>query len=182
MLRYFNHLLLILLVLHSCATGKRYQKYGADTFNEAQTQQLGLGNITEVKFKNIDGSMSTAARMYTDYGKWHDAIKIKGFISTFIWKDVKLLSSSDKLFTVYTSGIETMDDYYSSIMILHEDNTDALATDSPLRKELVELFEGRLRSIKNDEFYRDFWKFDDPKYYRDLYNQKKNRDYHEVLY
>lgn len=73
-------------------------------------------------------------------------------------------------FHVYTSGIETVDEYYSSIMIVDENNVDALASDSPFRQDLIRLFENRLKDIKSEAFYRAFWNFEDPKRYRELYN------------
>lgn len=160
----------LMLCTVSCGTGYKLGKN--DTVDATFTimQQLGLARVTEVKFKKIDGSMTTVARMYTDHGPWHDAVKVEGYIPTFIWKDVKLLSDKDMRFHVYTSGIETVDEYYSSIMIVDENNVDALASDSPFRQDLIRLFENRLKDIKSEAFYRAFWKFEDPKRYRELYN------------
>lgn len=182
MIRYFIDccFLFLLLCTVSCTAARKAQHSAKIVSGLAVGQQLGLDDVTEVKFTKIDGSMSTAARMYTDYGPWHEAVKVEGYISTFIWKDRKLLSSHDKLFTIYTSGIETMTDYYSSILIVDESKTDMLSVDSPFREELIALFEERLKNIKNEEFYRAFWKFHDPKHYRALYHSKRSRD--DVLY
>ncbi|MBE8715119.1 hypothetical protein [Sphingobacterium hungaricum] len=128
-------------------------------------------DLTEVKFFEIYGAMATTGLMYEKFGKWDQADLVQKKYPLFTWTFVKLFEHSDEKFTVYTYGMETEDDYYSSIFIENMDGEDMLGDES-YRDEFIDLFDGKLdKETDNDQFFEEYWRFSNPKRYKELYGE-----------
>lgn len=146
------------------------RSYEVDT-NSDLGRTFQSSDLTEVKFFEIYGAMATTGLMYEKFGKWDQAHLIQKKYPLFTWTFVKLFEHSDEKFTVYTYGMETEDDYYSSIFIENMDGEDMLGDES-YRDDFIDLFEDKLsKETDSDDFFKAYWRFSNPKRYKELYGE-----------
>ncbi|WP_396218610.1 hypothetical protein, partial [Flavobacterium sp.] len=57
-----------------------------------------------------------------------------------------------KTYTIIADGTETLEDYFSTIIIYDSDNIDCLNPDYPLRVEIIAFFQSKMKTIESKNF------------------------------
>lgn len=113
-------------------------------------------SIEEMRFMNTAHSMYIKEGMFTRFGIWQDCIiREDPAHPALIWKK-KLLPEHDIEFTVIADGEETRNYMYSCVQVLY-DGKDALAKESPYRKELVIYFSKMITSSYNNTNFINYY-------------------------
>lgn len=82
--------------------------------------------INELRFTCTICACTTGQIMFDRFGKWSKALPNK----MLVWQNVKLFDDSNKKYTVATSGNESFQSLYSSVMVFDENNQDMLREES----------------------------------------------------
>jgi hypothetical protein len=114
--------------------------------------------LEELRFMNSSHSMYIKEGMFTRFGVWQDCIiRENPSHPALIWKK-KLFPEHNIEFTVIADGEEIRDYIYSCVQVLYS-GKDALAKESPYRKELVIYFSKMITSSSdNPNFYTFYYK------------------------
>lgn len=97
--------------------------------------------------------------MYQNYGNWNKKIKGKHQqnINRIVWHNVKLLEDTDEKFTVIADGIETMNPYFTCLIVYDTKGNDCFNNEHPSRENLTELFIDKMNKLKRKKSaYRSF--------------------------
>jgi len=130
--------------------------------------------VTEAKFFCLYSFLETKKIMFDNFGKWNSESLIKGnHHPLLIWNGVALLKNSSEKFTIIATGEETYNkETYASISVLDEEGSDALATESEHKTELINLFTNLIRNTNHEDegFYKVYLKQISPKKWKKLYS------------
>lgn len=113
-------------------------------------------HIEELRFMYSAHSMYIKEGMFTRFGPWQDCIiREDPAHPALIWKK-KLLPEHDIEFKVIADGEETRNYMYSCVQVLY-DGKDALAKESPYRKELVIYFSKMITSSYDNPNFANYY-------------------------
>ena len=121
-----------------------------------------LDTITwnELRFKKPHGALITGAFLFHKFKDWDEVIKQpKPATEMLVWNNVKLLSESDELFTVFAFGEESISDYYTSVIVKDSNGKDCLRDESEFKGKIIEYFSAAIaKEINSYTFYKKLWK------------------------
>jgi hypothetical protein len=126
------------------------------TINEGNTV-----NLYELRFNEVLSSSYAAKLMYEKFGLWDKLIGPEGekYANVAIWQNKKLLTNSNKLYTVYTTGNESWTKMYTSVMVFDNQNNDCLAKEGEEKEALIRFFKDSIINLKkDDQFYLKYKK------------------------
>jgi hypothetical protein len=82
-----------------------------------------------------------------------------------VWRNVKLFSSDSIPYNIITSGGETKQMFYASMMVLNHEGQDLLTKENDIFKnQMIEWMGDKINSIEEGDFYWKYMKTVDPKY------------------
>jgi hypothetical protein len=113
--------------------------------------------INELRFNCTICSCTTGQIMFDKFGKWNKSLPNK----TLIWQNVKLFDDSDNRYTVATSGNESYQMLYSSIMVFDENNRDLLSDkNKELKEKIIHYFTEMIHNNRNqgNKFTKEYGK------------------------
>jgi len=92
----------------------------------------------ELRLYKIRSSMDATAYMYERFGNWDDKIQDeeKEHIRSYVWRDRDLLKDGE-VHTIITSGIETMEEYFTSVKVLDMNGNLALDASNVKYESLI---------------------------------------------
>jgi hypothetical protein len=98
---------IVLILILGCSSQKiekRYTSYEIDSQVKLKLSKTDSLFLNELKFSPYYNSKDLQKFLFQKYGKWDNVILTERKSPFLIWKDLKLLESSDQLFTVGASG------------------------------------------------------------------------------
>ena len=127
-------------------------------------------DISEIRYQCVYGSMYSTKVMFDKFGKWDAVIYPNNDAHPFmLWKNVSLFED-DKLYNVYTKGLEAKNEIYTSFLVLDENENDLLDENSEEREKLTIYFADLLKNqdVNRREFYEIYWTTVDPEHWVQL--------------
>ena len=95
------------MITLGCATHKtkenkkNYEITNSVTLKLNQTDSI---KVNELRFKPNFSSADLQKFLFSKYGKWNNSIETDRKQNILVWENIKLLETSDELFTVAASG------------------------------------------------------------------------------
>lgn len=139
------YLLILLFCVISCSTSKSTAALKPYSDFEIIEFPLVLEKdtitLSELRFYKIQSALDAMKLMYLSYGDWSKKSqgRYQENINQIVWNNVKLLGNNEN-FTVIANGTETLNEYFTSLIVLDSKNEDCLNTSHPLKEKLIELF------------------------------------------
>ena len=134
--------------------------------------------LNEVKYECVHNAMYTQKGMYDRFGKWNQEIypKIRNH-PILLWNNVKLFPNDTTEFIVATSGLESVETIYASVLVFDKKNKDLLSDESENKTKLIEYFSEMIKTnnSKKRDFYEIYWKTVDPKRWEQIKQYQKNK-------
>jgi|GEM_PF-2322246 len=170
-INYYISITCLLVFIYSCSSTKQADDTPCktlywDDYKRAVVKERKSISATdtlilnEVRYLCNKITTITTKAMYDEFGMWDEVImsENKGQ-SMFYWKNIKLFSDENIWFDVATSGLESVETIYPSVIVLGENNYDYLSSDSVFRNRLIEYFGNLIKSNdqKNRAFFKPFW-------------------------
>jgi len=124
-------------------------------FNRCKTQKNILASDiseiynSELRISKINSSMDAVAYMYERFGEWdvrQQNLEEK-FIKPFVWHKVDLLENG-KEYTIITSGVETMSEYFASFIIKDQEGKYCLPTSHEDSVDIIKFLVGEVTKLK----------------------------------
>lgn len=152
------------LLIIACGTSKRSGAYLLSNNKNVEIEKVLCINegdsiyLNELKLHSSN-SFYTGKYMYKKFGHWNRAIKPnEGRSYYLVWENCKLFKDKDELFNVAASGIESMGETYSSVIVYNNKNFDLLSEKSSLRDTLVRVFYygAKKTNLGYGPFFRDY--------------------------
>jgi hypothetical protein len=168
-------ILTILFSISSCATTKvkSINEKQNLKINNVKIDTINIDNFNKLQLVNIKSALDSQKLMYLEFGMWNES-RIGLYqknISQKIWKNIDLFKNG-KTYTIIADGTETLEDYFSTIIIYDSDNIDCLNPDYPLRVEIIAFFQSKMKTIESKNFnYNILRKKNNSNY---LQNEKSN--------
>jgi hypothetical protein len=148
-------ILTILFSISSCATTKvkSINEKQNLKINNVKIDTINIDNFNKLQLVNIKSALDSQKLMYLEFGMWNES-RIGLYqknISQKIWKNIDLFKNG-KTYTIIADGTETLEDYFSTIIIYDSDNIDCLNPDYPLRVEIIAFFQSKMKTIESKNF------------------------------
>lgn len=162
--RYFRNMkkvILILIVINyiSCSSTKKADhkeskikststEYGVTT-NYAIVNKDTI-SFNELRFYKINSALDSMKSMYIEYGTWNNISNglHQENITRKIWKNIKLFENDEK-FTIIADGKESINEYFTSLIVFDSNGNDCFEENHPLKDKIVELFSQKIKKNKN---------------------------------
>lgn len=112
--------------------------------------------VNELQFDPYDSATDIQTVFYNNYGKWDAAYegKYNPRIQQLIWENCKLLGT-DEEFYIITDGEESMEEYFTAVMVFDKNNKDLLTEKNPQRAVLIDSLVMLMRKRgSTEEFYK----------------------------
>jgi len=111
----------------------------------------------------LPSALGTQKYMFKKFGHWDKVIRISDYQEYLIWENCKLFDGKVEFYTVAASGIENIEEMYSSVIIQNKENIDLLSENSQLKDTLVSMFYygTKKTTLSKDKFYKKYWKMRD---------------------
>ena len=115
--------------------------------------------INELRYNAVAASMYTKKVMFDKFGKWDKEIRPNNERHPIlVWEKVKLFNDNDKIYSVATSGVESIKEIYASVMVFNN-NTDCLAKNNPKKDSIINFFSSGIVNLSfSNKFYKIYWK------------------------
>lgn len=109
----------------------------------------------ELQFYNVNSFLDASGMMYENYGEFHERMvsKYQNYTDRVVWRDVKLFEDRDQTFTVITDGVHTIHPGFACIMVFDEKGRDCLKSSHPLKKDLILLFEDKIKTVSKNSVH-----------------------------
>ena len=112
--------------------------------------------LHELRFNAVFSAMYTKKLMYEQFGMWDKMLtpNSRDYPVIVVWKKKKLFADSNKLYTVYASGVESREEMYASVMVYDENNSDCLNESSVEKEKLINYFAHGIHNLnQRSDFY-----------------------------
>lgn len=137
-------LLFFVISLSSCGARKvkapkLLRKPQYQIVQRAFVEQGDTTYVNELQFDPYDSARDIQTAFYNNYGRWDAAYegKYNPMIKQLIWENCKLLGT-DEEFYIITDGEESMEEYFTAVMVFDKNNKDLLTEENPRRAILID--------------------------------------------
>tara|TARA_R100000935_G_C2743736_1_gene126937 strand:+ start:108 stop:599 length:492 start_codon:yes stop_codon:yes gene_type:complete len=145
----------LICLLLSCKSGNSInQKVEFNIVQVPIIQENDTVISNELRFYKISSAFNSMQLMYDNYGDWDMNLsgRYQGNIPQLVWKDVNLIDDG-KTYTISASGKETLEDFFTSFVILNANGLDALSEKNQSRELIVDYLKSRLKKLGNKKSF-----------------------------
>ena len=159
--------LIILLAALGCVSQKTKENRKNYEITDSVTIKLNPTdsiNVNELRFTPNFSSTDLQKFLFKKYGKWSNSIEIDRELNILVWEKIKLLETSDELFTIAASGEDKKFEiikingnqkygriFYCSAIVINSKNVDCFQPSSELKDTLAEYFINGTKSINKKD-------------------------------